>query len=127
MWHLRGCVQFVKSLYLSFCSVLLTRSPEVLVGAPISEAIDMWSLGCVAIEMFTGAPLFKSDSEYDVVSITQYYTKIQQTPTALTTMYLYCLNCLFSVTPLCVWSTGGANYRHNRKPPRLHAGFRVAH
>ncbi|KAG7226538.1 hypothetical protein INR49_003860, partial [Caranx melampygus] len=50
-----------------FLQTLWYRSPEVLVGAPISEAIDMWSLGCIAFEMFTGAPLFKTNDEHDMV------------------------------------------------------------
>ncbi|MGB1101431.1 MAG: protein kinase domain-containing protein, partial [Pontimonas sp.] len=34
------------------------RSPEVILGLPYSKAIDMWSLGCVLVEMTTGSPLF---------------------------------------------------------------------
>jgi len=34
------------------------RSPEVMLGLPYSTAIDMWSLGCVLVEMHTGRPLF---------------------------------------------------------------------
>ena len=34
------------------------RSPEVLLGLPYSQKIDMWSLGCVLVEMHTGEPLF---------------------------------------------------------------------
>ncbi|KAF4520071.1 hypothetical protein B566_EDAN007928 [Ephemera danica] len=34
------------------------RSPEVLLGIPYDLAIDMWSLGCILVEMHTGEPLF---------------------------------------------------------------------
>eukprot|EP00984_Skeletonema_dohrnii_P035055 scaffold34602_cov129-Skeletonema_dohrnii-CCMP3373.AAC.5 len=34
------------------------RSPEVMLGLPYSVAIDMWSLGCVLVELYTGKPLF---------------------------------------------------------------------
>ncbi|KAK1895760.1 Homeodomain-interacting protein kinase 2 [Dissostichus eleginoides] len=31
------------------------RSPEIILGFPITSAIDMWSLGCIAAELFAGA------------------------------------------------------------------------
>ncbi|KAI3368464.1 hypothetical protein L3Q82_025474, partial [Scortum barcoo] len=46
------------------------RSPEVLLGHPFSEAIDVWSLGCIAEEMMLGTPLFPANDEYDMVSFT---------------------------------------------------------
>lgn len=44
------------------------RSPEVLLGMPYSSAIDMWSLGCIAVELFLGLPLFPGTSEYNQIS-----------------------------------------------------------
>ncbi|KAH7131402.1 kinase-like domain-containing protein [Dactylonectria estremocensis] len=44
------------------------RSPEVLLGLPYSSAIDMWSLGCIVVELFLGLPLFPGSSEYNQVS-----------------------------------------------------------
>lgn len=41
------------------------RSPEVLLGLPYSAAIDMWSLGCIAAELFLGLPIFPGASNYD--------------------------------------------------------------
>lgn len=43
------------------------RSPEVLLGLPYNSAIDMWSLGCIAVELFLGLPLFPGTSEYNQV------------------------------------------------------------
>lgn len=42
------------------------RSPEVLLGIPYNMAIDMWSLGCILVEMHTGEPLFSGANEVSV-------------------------------------------------------------
>lgn len=44
------------------------RSPEVLLGLPYTSAIDMWSLGCIAAELFLGLPIFPGASSYDQVA-----------------------------------------------------------
>ncbi|XP_065186502.1 dual specificity tyrosine-phosphorylation-regulated kinase 1B-like [Sycon ciliatum] len=41
------------------------RSPEVLLGVQYDMAIDMWSLGCILVEMHTGEPLFSGQNEVD--------------------------------------------------------------
>lgn len=43
------------------------RAPEIILGLPFSEAIDMWSLGCVIAELFLGWPLYPGALEYDQV------------------------------------------------------------
>jgi serine/threonine protein kinase len=43
------------------------RAPEILLGLPYSGAIDMWSLGCILVEMHTGKPLFDGQDEADQV------------------------------------------------------------
>lgn len=54
------------------------RSPEVLLGLPFCEAIDMWSLGCVIAELFLGWPLYPGSSEYDQI---RYIMQTQGLPT----------------------------------------------
>ena len=44
------------------------RSPEVLLGISYTAAIDMWSLGCIAVELFLGLPLFPGTSEYNQIT-----------------------------------------------------------
>ena len=41
---------------------------QVLLGYPYNVAIDMWSLGCVAAELFLGLPLFPGASEHDLLT-----------------------------------------------------------
>ncbi|XP_028556358.1 dual specificity tyrosine-phosphorylation-regulated kinase 4 isoform X3 [Dendrobium catenatum] len=38
------------------------RAPEVILGLPYDEKIDMWSLGCILAELYTGDVLFLNDS-----------------------------------------------------------------
>ncbi|XP_077589012.1 homeodomain-interacting protein kinase 2-like isoform X1 [Stigmatopora nigra] len=44
------------------------RCPEVLLGHQCTEAIDVWSLGCVAVELLLGRPLFDGSDEYSMLS-----------------------------------------------------------
>ncbi|XP_055680661.1 dual specificity tyrosine-phosphorylation-regulated kinase 2 isoform X3 [Lutzomyia longipalpis] len=39
------------------------RSPEVILGLPYGTPIDMWSLGCILAELYTGYPLFPGENE----------------------------------------------------------------
>lgn len=39
------------------------RAPEIILGLEYTCAIDMWSLGCILIEMHTGEPLFSGQNE----------------------------------------------------------------
>ncbi|KAJ1735956.1 serine/threonine protein kinase, CMGC, dual-specificity [Coemansia biformis] len=39
------------------------RAPEVILGLPYGPGIDMWSLGCIAVELLTGHPLFPGENE----------------------------------------------------------------
>ncbi|GJQ12605.1 hypothetical protein GpartN1_g4396.t1 [Galdieria partita] len=43
------------------------RSIEVLLGASYNSAIDMWSLGCIAGELFLGLPLFPGSSVFNMI------------------------------------------------------------
>ena len=48
------------------------RSPEVLLGIPYDLGIDMWSLGCILLEMHTGEPLFAGSNEVCVMTMCCY-------------------------------------------------------
>lgn len=59
--HQKSCLAFRE----------LLSSPQVITLTFIcsySAAIDMWSLGCIVVELFLGLPLFPGSSEYNQVS-----------------------------------------------------------
>jgi dual specificity tyrosine-phosphorylation-regulated kinase 2/3/4 len=41
------------------------RAPEIMLGIPYTCAIDIWSLGCILIELYTGQPLWPGECEND--------------------------------------------------------------
>ncbi|XP_072304729.1 homeodomain-interacting protein kinase 1-like [Eucyclogobius newberryi] len=43
------------------------RSPEVLLGLPLTTAIDVWSLGCVTAYLYLGWPLHCGSTEYNML------------------------------------------------------------
>jgi serine/threonine protein kinase len=45
------------------------RSPEIVVGLPYDNAVDMWSLGCIIYELVTGRPLFPAHHELDLLDL----------------------------------------------------------
>jgi dual specificity tyrosine-phosphorylation-regulated kinase 2/3/4 len=45
------------------------RAPEVVLRVPYSCKVDMWSLGCIVAELFTGEPLFPGDSEQELLEM----------------------------------------------------------
>jgi len=65
-----------KRMY-SYIQSRFYRSPEVILGLPYTVAIDIWSLGCILVEMHTGEPLFsgsdQSDQMHKIVKVSAYY------------------------------------------------------
>lgn len=55
------CYYYIQSRYY--------RAPEVVLGIPHSYAIDIWSVGCVAFEIFLGMPLFPGQSEIHLLEL----------------------------------------------------------
>lgn len=41
------------------------RSPEVILGMTYGMPIDMWSLGCILAELYTGYPIFPGENEQE--------------------------------------------------------------
>lgn len=45
------------------------RAPEVILGLPYTTQVDVWSLGCMLIELHTGYPLFAGKDEADQIAV----------------------------------------------------------
>ncbi|CAB1423918.1 unnamed protein product [Pleuronectes platessa] len=50
------------------------RAPEILQKAPFNEAIDVWSLGCIAAELSMGRPLFPASDETNLMKQIEFTT-----------------------------------------------------
>lgn len=66
-------IDFGSSCYLtdrqsSYIQSRSYRAPEVVLGLPYDGRIDVWSLGCVVAEMFTGEVTFQNDSIVSMLS-----------------------------------------------------------
>jgi len=44
-------------------------APEIILGIPYTPAIDMWSFGCILVELFTGYPIFPGENEQEQLSL----------------------------------------------------------
>lgn len=62
-----GSACFEGRTVYSYIQSRFYRSPEVVLGHPYNGAIDIWSLGCVAAELFLGLPIFPGASEYNLL------------------------------------------------------------
>lgn len=45
------------------------RCPEVVLGLPYDQAVDMWSFGCILAELVTGRPLFPAVDEHELLEL----------------------------------------------------------
>lgn len=62
-----GSACFTRRTIYSYIQSRFYRSPEVILGLPYAELIDMWSLGCIIGELFLGLPMFPGSSEYNQI------------------------------------------------------------
>ncbi|KAI8042982.1 dual specificity tyrosine-phosphorylation-regulated kinase 2 [Drosophila gunungcola] len=60
-----GSSCYVDSKIYTYIQSRFYRSPEVILGLQYGTAIDMWSLGCILAELYTGFPLFPGENEVE--------------------------------------------------------------
>ncbi len=58
----------IESKTSSYIQSRFYRSPEVVLGAGYNASVDMWSLGCILVELHTGRPLFQARNETVLLS-----------------------------------------------------------
>ncbi|KAI5966221.1 YAK1 [Candida pseudojiufengensis] len=62
-----GSACFTRQTIYTYIQSRFYRSPEVILGLPYTESIDMWSFGCIVGEFFLGLPMFPGTSEYNQI------------------------------------------------------------
>ena len=58
-----GSSTLERGQILTYIQSRFYRAPEVILGIPITRAIDIWSFGCILAELYTGSPLFAGEDE----------------------------------------------------------------
>jgi dual specificity tyrosine-phosphorylation-regulated kinase 2/3/4 len=58
-----GSSSFESNRIQTYIQSRFYRAPEVILGIPLTTAIDMWSFGCILAELATGNPLFSGEDE----------------------------------------------------------------
>uniref|UniRef100_A0A4W3IQD7 Protein kinase domain-containing protein n=1 Tax=Callorhinchus milii TaxID=7868 RepID=A0A4W3IQD7_CALMI len=79
------------------------RAPEILLGLPFCEQMDMWSFGCVIVELHLGWPLYPGSNEYDQIRYiveTQGLPKIKQLSSGIKTHLFFKQNLIFTLSSL---------------------------
>ncbi|KAJ3158804.1 dual specificity protein kinase kns1 [Geranomyces michiganensis] len=82
-----GSSIFEKDYHSSIVSTRHYRAPEILLGAGWSYPCDMWSLGCILVELVTGDALFQTHENIEHLAMMENVlgpvpTHLTRTPTA---------------------------------------------
>lgn len=62
-----GSSRFISQKCTYYIQSRFYRAPEVILAIPHSYPVDIWSLGCVAAELFVGLPLFPGQNEVQMM------------------------------------------------------------
>ncbi|KAK6270079.1 hypothetical protein POUND7_007184 [Theobroma cacao] len=93
---------------LAFRGTARYMSPESVRDGKITAAMDIWSLGCVIVEMMTGNPPWESVRTYEdlatKIALTDYIPNLPQDMSALGKNFL--LRC-FAKDPRDRWTAAG--------------------
>lgn len=60
-----GC--FFKEKGFSYVQSRFYRAPEIVLGLPYDCEVDMWSLGCIVQELYSGVPIFPGIDENELL------------------------------------------------------------
>lgn len=62
-----GSSCFVEEQLYTYIQSRFYRAPEIIFGIRYSNAIDMWSFGCILAELCRGYPIFPGENEHDQI------------------------------------------------------------
>lgn len=63
-----GCLE--NEIVYTYIQSRFYRAPDIMLGLfPYNQQIDMWSFGCIMIELFTGFPLFPGTNEREQMQL----------------------------------------------------------
>ena len=63
-----GCLE--NEIVYTYIQSRFYRAPDIMLGLfPYTQQIDMWSFGCILIELFTGFPLFPGTNEREQIQL----------------------------------------------------------
>ena len=54
--------QLIRKTYIQS---MYYRAPEVIIGLPLNEKVDVWSIGCILIELYLSTPIMPGTCSYD--------------------------------------------------------------
>jgi dual specificity tyrosine-phosphorylation-regulated kinase 2/3/4 len=72
-----GSSCFLNKRVYTYIQSRFYRAPEIILGIPYTNAIDMWSMGCILAELYSGYPLFPGENEQEQVG---YFSEIMGVP-----------------------------------------------
>jgi dual specificity tyrosine-phosphorylation-regulated kinase 2/3/4 len=58
-----GSACFYEKRMYTYIQSRFYRAPEIMLGLSYTTAIDMWSFGCILVELLTGRPIFPGENE----------------------------------------------------------------
>lgn len=64
-----GSAQYHGKLNSSYVVTRYYRPPEIVLKNNLSEKVDIWSLGCLAVEMISGRVLFDATNELELLNL----------------------------------------------------------
>jgi dual specificity tyrosine-phosphorylation-regulated kinase 2/3/4 len=63
-----GCLE--NEIVYTYIQSRFYRAPDIILGLfPYTQQIDMWSFGCIMIELYTGFPLFPGTNEKEQLQL----------------------------------------------------------
>ena len=62
-----GSACFYEKRMYTYIQSRFYRAPEIILGLSYTTSIDMWSFGCILVELYTGRPIFPGENEIEQI------------------------------------------------------------